>query len=78
MTSKENNNWGTRNERSREKQLNDKNKAKQIKVFKFPSYEFVGIFPSIREIGRKLSCYNVAKVINGEYKQEKGYTFEVV
>lgn len=31
-----------------------------------------------KEIERKLKCFNVKKVIDGIYKQEKGYTFENV
>ena len=40
--------------------------------------EFIGILPSRKEIERKLKCFNVKKVIDGIYKQEKGYTFENV
>lgn len=78
LTSQDNNNWGTRNERSRQSQLNDEKKSKKVKVYKYPSMEFVGIFPSRKEIERKLKCFNVKKVIDGIYKQEKGYTFENV
>lgn len=78
LTSQDNNNWGTRNERSRQSQINDKKKSKKVKVYKYPSMEFIGIFPSRKEIGRKLKCFNVKKVIDGIYKQEKGYTFENV
>ena len=78
MTPKQNSNWGTRNERSRQSQINDVKKSKKVKVYKYPSMEFIGIFPSRKEIERKLKCFNVKKVIDGIYKQEKGYTFENV
>lgn len=78
MTPRENCNWGTRNERSRVLQLNDNHKSKKVKVYKYPSMEFIEIYPSRKEVERKLGCYNVKKVIDGIYKQEKGYTFESV
>lgn len=78
LSPKDNSNWGTRNERSRQSQINDGKKSKKVKVYKYPSMEFIGIFPSRKEIERKLKCFNVKKVIDGIYKQEKGYTFENV
>ena len=78
LTSQDNNNWGTRNERSRQSQINNDEKSKKVKVYKYPSMEFIGIFPSRKEIERKLKCFNVKKVIDGIYKQEKGYTFSNV
>ena len=78
MSSAENNNWGTRNIRSKNSQLNDPNKSIKINVFKYPSLKFIETFPSIKEIERQLKCYNVSKVIKGIYKQEKGYTFQLV
>ena len=78
LTSQDNNNCGTRNERSRQSQIKDVKKSKKVKVYKYPSMEFIGIFPSRKEIERKLKCFNVKKVIDGIYKQEKGYTLENV
>ena len=76
MTHGENTNYGTRNERCSNKQRNDINKSKPIFVYSFKTGEKMFYFPSIQEAKRVLGVGNVQKVINGIYKQEKGYTFK--
>lgn len=71
-------NYGTRNERCSMAQLNDPNKSKPIAVYKYPSMELIGIFPSTQEVKRQFKASNVSKVTKGIYKQEKGYTFRYV
>ena len=77
-TSSYNINYGDRNKKNSIAQLNDPNKSKPIAVYKYPSMQLIGIFPSTKEVERQLNAYNVTKVAKGIYRQEKGYTFRYV
>lgn len=76
MTYKENANYGTLSQRRSEAQLNDIKKSTPINVYKYPSMEFIGTFPSQKEVERLFCLYNINKVLKGVYKQDKGYTFD--
>ena len=78
MTPKENANWGTRNERVSTTHLNRKDESKPIKVFKYPSMEYIETLPSFAEAGRKYGTFHINEVIKGIHKQDKGYTFQLV
>lgn len=78
MTCSENMNWGTRNQRVAAAELNRKDESKPIKVFKYPSMEYIETLPSFAEAGRRYGTFNINKVIKGVQKQDKGYTFQLV
>ena len=78
MTCSDNINWGTRNQRVSAAQLNRKLDSKPIKVFKYPSMEYIETLTSFAEAGRRYGTFNIDKVIKGVQKQDKGYTFQLV
>lgn len=68
MTCKENNNWGTRNERSAKAQTNSPKRSKSV-IQKSLDGKVIAIWPSINEIERQLgySHTNIGKCCNGGY-----------
>lgn len=78
MTHKENCNYSTRNQRVYTTHLNRKDESKPIKVFKYPSMEYIETLPSFAEAGRKYGTFHIYEVIKGIHKQDKGYTFQLV
>lgn len=68
MTSKENNNWATRNARSAAA------RSKQVEAIDKITGRVIFTFPSTREAGRQgFNQSNVAKCCRGEYKSHGGF-----
>lgn len=85
MTCKENNNWGTRNDRITKSNTNNPKLSKAMtnnpKISKsvgaFKNYELIMTFPSTMEAHRQgYDSGNVAKCCNGKLKTYKGYTWK--
>ena len=72
VTSKENNNYGTRNERAAKARINGK-KSKRVLQLSLTG-EIIREWPSISECGRNgFIISSVCKCCNGEQKTHKGY-----
>ena len=67
-------NYGTRNERCGEKQLNRKDKSRQVKQFKKDGV-FIKEYPSIAEVERQTGFYksNISSCCIGKLKSAYGY-----
>ena len=76
VTAKENNNLGTRNERLAKTQTNSIARSKPIILTSITDSSQIS-FPSVNEAMRH-GFENISKVLNGEYKQCKGYIAEYV
>lgn len=74
VTSKENNNLGTRTERMAKTQTNSITRSKPVILTNLEDTSQV-IFPSVNEAMRH-GFKNISKVLRGEYKQCMGYTAE--
>ena len=73
MTCKENINYGTRNERSRKSQTNDKKRSKPICGINIKTNEKIE-FPSTMEAGRSgFYQSNIVDCLKGRRKSHKGY-----
>lgn len=82
ITQKENLNYGTRNIRisqtnSREDSNFQKISSVKVKCYKYPSMQFIKIFPSTKQVERELNIHHshVSKCCKNIYKQINGYTF---
>lgn len=77
MTRKENNNWGTRNERAKKSLTNHPKKSKPV-IQKSLQGDVIKIWVSIHEIERELGFAhtNICFCCNGKYKQAYGYIWE--
>ena len=77
MTCKENNNWGTGNERRAKSQRNDKKRSKSV-IQKNLHGEVIKIWPSAREIERQLGYNqgNISSCCRGKYTQAYGYLWQ--
>ena len=76
MTSKENCNWGSRNERRAKKQINGK-KSKPVLQFTLEDV-FVKEYPSLKQVKRETG-FNQGNIVNcckGKYKQMYGYIWK--
>lgn len=74
VTSKENNNLGTRNERMAKTQTNSIARSKPVRLTSITDSSQI-VFPSVNEAMRH-GFKNISKVLRGEYKQCMGYTAE--
>ena len=75
VTPKENNDYGTRNERVSDAQINDPNKSKKVLQFTLDG-EFVREWESIAECGRNgFNRSNVSACCRGKQKTHKGFRF---
>lgn len=76
---KYNNNYGTRNNRIKEKQINDKNKSKPVLQYSIEG-EFIKRYPSIAEAHRKTGAgkKEISKCCNNNprYKTAKGFIWK--
>ena len=77
MTHKENMNYGSRTERSRNKQINRKDQSKSVLQFTLDNI-LVKEYPSIQQIYREtgFSQGNICGCCNGKYKQMYGFKWE--
>ena len=77
MTRKENNNFGTRNERSSKSRINYKEMSKSVLQFT-KNGEFIKEWSSMHQIERDLgfSSGNIAKCCTGKLKTAYGYTWK--
>ena len=72
-TRKENNNYGTRNERSAKSRTNDKKRSKPIYGINVKTNERIE-FPSTREAERNgFNHSHIVDCLKGRYKSHKGY-----
>ena len=76
MTCKENNNWGTRIERSAKKQINGK-RSKAVLQFDLQD-NFIKEFPSAMQVERELGFANgnIVNCCKGKYKTAYGYKWK--
>lgn len=74
-TYKENNNYGTHNEKVSDAQINNPNKSKKVLQLSLDG-ELIREWPSTRECGRNgFNQSEVAKCCRGELKTHKGFRF---
>ena len=78
MSIKDNNNYGTRNKRLSETQINDKNKSKEVQMFDKSTGELLDTFPSLMEAGRVtgINQGNISKCCLGKRKSSGGYVWK--
>lgn len=76
ITRKENNNYGTRKERARQKMINGK-KSKKVKGTHIITKETI-IFPSMSEAKRQGFGNHISDVIYGKRNHCKNYTWEFI
>lgn len=80
LTRKDNNNWGTHNERCAKARINHPERSKTVGAYK--NGELVMIFPSTREVQRQLGYNqgNIGKCCRGvkSYKTYKGYEWRYI
>ena len=78
MSHKDNNNYGTRNKRSSETQINDKNKSKAVQMFDKSTGELLTTFPSTHEAERVtgINQGNICSCCNGKLKSSGGYIWK--
>lgn len=84
-TAKENNNWGTRIERQRNKMINNPKLAKKVKQIDKNTNEVIKIWESMHQIDRetnfsksKTAFKNISLVCKGKNKTAFGYRWEFV
>ena len=75
MSQKDNINYGTRNKRASETQINDKNKSKAVQMFDKSTGELLSTFLSTREAERVTGIYHssISKCCLGKRKSSGGY-----
>lgn len=76
MTSKENINWGTGNERRAKSMINHKSLSKAVVQYDLQG-NFIAEYPSVCETGRKLGInpVNIYNALKGRHKTAGGYIF---
>lgn len=76
MTSKENINWGTGNERRSKSHINHKALSKAVVQYDLQG-NFIAEYPSVAEAGRKLGINlgNISSALKGRIKTAGGYIF---
>ena len=79
MSVKDNNNYGTRNKRVSETQINDKNKSKAVQMFDRQG-NLLAIFPSTMEAERITGIANqsISRCCNGKLKSAGGYVWRYI
>ena len=79
MSIKDNNNYGTRNKRLSETQINDKNKSKEVQMFDRQG-NLLATFPSTHEAERVTGIYHshISKCCNGKIKSSGGYVWRYI
>ena len=79
MSIKDNNNYGTRNKRLSETQINDKNKSKVVQMFDRQG-NLLAAFPSTHEAERVTGIYHshISKCCNGKIKSAGGYIWRYI
>ena len=76
MTCKENNNWGTRNERNRKARINHPSMSKQVVAFDEDD-NVVFEFPSAKEAGRQgFDQSHLSACCRGEQRTHRGYRWK--
>lgn len=80
MSIKDNNNYGTRNRRITESQINDKNKSKVVQMFDKSTGELLGTFPSTSEAKRVTGINNshISECCNGNRWSAGGYIWRYI
>lgn len=79
MTRKENNNYGTINQRRSDKLKNRCDISKNVRQMTYPDRIFVKIWHSTAECGRNgFNQSHVSACCRGERKQHKGFIFEYI
>lgn len=75
MSKRDNINYGTRNKRVSETQINDKNKSKAVKMFDKKTGELLETFPSLHEAKRVtgINLGNISSCCIGNRKSAGGY-----
>ena len=75
MSMKDNINYGSRNKRVSETQINDKNKSKAVQMFDKSTGELLASFPSTMEAWRVtgIDHSHISTCCNGKYKSSGGY-----
>lgn len=75
MSQRENNNYGTRNKRSSETQINHPSLSKKVQMFDKSTGELLTIFPSTHEADRitGISHQNISSCCKGKLKSAGGY-----
>ena len=76
MSIKDNINYGTRNKRASETQINDKNKSKEVQMFDMKG-NLLAAFPSTHEAERVTGIYHshISKCCTGRSKSAGGYVW---
>ena len=80
MSIKDNNNYGTRNKRASETQINDKNKSKLVQMFDKSTGELLATFPSTHEAERvtRIARQSISSCCLGKYKSAGGYIWRYI
>ena len=73
----DNNNYGTRNKRIAEAQINDPKKSKPVQMFDKTTGELLATFPSQSEASRVtgVAFQNISSCCNGKLKSTGGYVW---
>ena len=78
MSLKDNINYGTRNKRVSETQINDKNKSKAVQMFDKSTGELLATFPSLSEAERVtgIAHQSISQCCNGKLKSAGDYVWK--
>lgn len=80
LTRKDNNNWGTHNERMKEKLTNHPNTSKRVAQINLSTGEIIKEWSSTRDVSRQLGFNNssISKVCRGILSQSAGYGWKYI
>ena len=80
LTRKDNNNWGTHNERMKKNLTNHPNTSKRVAQINLSTGEIIKEWPSTRDVGRQLgfNSSTISKVCRGILSQSAGYGWKYI